>query len=160
MRTTFRLLPLLALALGGCVDVSTGPHMPSELILRQSPTSTIVGTKTLILRTSLWRDFQPTAPVDGQPMVGLFSVETDDRSPFPAGVSIERAWVLKGSLAWTPDVEVEPPDNHGEWQHVVIGRNGPKWGPGITVDVVVEITTPGGERRLLRQPNVNIGRTD
>lgn len=159
VRTVLRSLPLVLLA--GCVEIAApGIDTPTELTLRRAPTSIAVGEKILVLRTTLWRDFMPIAPVDGQPMVGIFGVETDDHSPFPAGVSIERAWVLKGSLAWVPELTNDPLYDPAPSQRAMIGRNGPKWGPAITVEVIVEIELPDGRRRLLRQPNVLIQRTD
>ena len=144
-----------------CADVAApGTDTPTEFMLRHAPTSISVGETILVLRTSLWRDFQPIAPTNGQPMVGIFSVETEDRSLFPAGVSIERAWVLRGSLVWVPDLMNDPLVDPAPWQRVMIGRNGPKWGPGISVEVIVEVRQPDGQRRLLRQANVLIGRTD
>ena len=159
MRTTFRSLALILLA--GCADVTApGNDTPTELTLRRAPTSISVGDKILVLRTHLWRDFMPIAPPDGQPMVGIFGVETDDQSPFPAGVSIERAWVLKGSLAWAPNLINDPLYDPAPSQRAKVGRNGPKWGPAISVEVIVEIELPDGRRRLLRQPNVLIQRSD
>ena len=159
MRTAFRSLAFVLLS--GCLDITpAGPDDPTELALRHAPTTVSVGEKTLVLRTELWRDFMPISPPDGQPMIGWFSVETDDRSPIPDGVTIDRGWVLNGSLAWTPELETNHLHDYGPWQRVVVGRNGPKWGPGITVEVVVEITTPDGRQHLLRQPNVVIERTD
>lgn len=159
MRTAFR--SLAAILLAGCVDITAPDNdTPTELTLREAPTSVSVGEKILVLRTSLWRDFMPIAPPDGQPMAGVFSVETDDRSPFPPGVTIERAWVLNGSVAWAPELTHDPLIDPGPWQRLMIGRNGPKWGPGITVEVIVEIGFADGSRRLLRQPDVVIQRTD
>lgn len=159
MRTAF--LSLAVVLLAGCADFAApGEETPTELTLRHAPTSVSVGEKILVLRTGLWRDFQPIAPPDGQPLIAVFSVETDDRSPLPTGVTITRAWVLKGSLAWTPELETNPNLEYESWQRVVVGRNGPKWGPAISVDVIVEIQLADGKRRLLRQGNVVIERTD
>ena len=159
MHTALRSLAVILLA--GCANVTApGDDTPSELTLRHAPTSVSVGEKILVLRTVLWRDFQPIAPSDGKPMIGVFSVETDDRSPLPAGLTITRAWVLKGSLAWTPELETNPDFEYESWQRVVEGRNGPKWGPAIRVEVIVEIRLADGQRRLLRQANVLIERTD
>lgn len=159
MRTAF--LSLAVILLAGCAEVAApGIDTPTELTLRQAPTSISVGEKILVLRSFLWRDFQPIAPPDGQPMVGIFSVETDDRSPLPDGVTIARVWVLKGSLAWAPEIRINPDLEYPSWQRVVEGRNGPKWGPAINVEVIVEIRDSDGKRRLLRQANVPIQRTD
>jgi hypothetical protein len=41
-----------------------------------------------------------------------------------------------------------------------MARNGPEWGPGVLVDVVLELRDGGGQPHLIRLPDVEIGRTE
>ena len=93
-------------------------------------------------------------------MIAILRVQTTGGSAFPTGVRVDSAWVVFGQEVWTASVEetaaVQPGSPMGEW----VIRNGPKWGPGVNVDVIVELRTSNGSTSLLRAPDQLIQRTN
>ena len=144
------------LPLGACEDVlAPEPLPPSEL--RGAPTSITLGGKTLVLETYLYRDFMPVSPPNGKPLIAVLRVKTADGSAFPSGVRADGAWVVLGDEVWSAAVGEERFPSASSYE--VVARNGPKWGPGVTVDVVVRLREDGEEHRL-RASNQPIHRTD
>lgn len=127
---------LIVGAVPGCEE---SPSAPSASDLRQAPESVAVGGKMLRLTTEIWRDFMPISPPDGKPMVARLVVSTSDASPFPSGVGVERTWLFLGDQTWeTADLQPES-QQPGAPSLAVVARDGPKWGPGVTIDVVVRL---------------------
>lgn len=130
-----------------------GPTAPDSLLntnLAAAPTSVVLAGKTLILATSLWRDFQPIAPPDGKPLVALLEVKTDDRSAVPATIRADIVWVIYGTQVWSGVPQEERPRLETVPVYEVVARDGPKWGPGVAVDVVVRLRDMNGRALLLR----------
>ena len=129
--------------------------------LRAAPLAITISGQTLSLQPLVWRDFMPRTPPDGKPMVATFRVVAADSSrPLTVAIAVDSAWVVNGSLIWAQQVtEVVPPNVRPGGYEAVIG-DGPKWGPGIAVDVVARIRLANGTPRLLRASGVTIRRTD
>jgi hypothetical protein len=136
---------VVSLLIGGtALGCGSSPSAPSTSDLRQASESVAVGGKTLRLTTEIWRDFMPISPPDGKPMVARLVVSTLDGSPFPSGVSVERTWLFFGNQTWeTADLQPEF-QQPGAASLAVVAREGPKWGPGVSVDVVVRLRDSQG----------------
>lgn len=107
-------------------------------------------------------------------MTGIFAAVTDDGKAFPNGLRIERAWVLFNGKAWEAselteqdmtdrsyeDAEGVSRNRPGSPTFGVVARNGPKWGPGVEVDVVVGLIDGHGRRTLLRAPKQTVARLE
>ncbi|HEY8185890.1 MAG TPA: hypothetical protein VIF64_07460 [Pyrinomonadaceae bacterium] len=141
--------------------------------LRNAPTEIVMDGRSLSLSAYLWRDFMPSSPPDGKPMIAVFKVATSDKKPFPSGVRTDWAWVLFGEQMWEASElkeQLEGPycqDSSGKGIKcpdspvlISIARDGPKWGPGVFVDVVVRLTDKEGRHYLLRGPKQYVLRTD
>jgi hypothetical protein len=135
----------------------------SIIDLRKAPTEVVLDGKSLSLSAYLWRDFNPSSPPDGTPMMAVFKVATSDKKPFPSGVRMDRAWVLFGEQMWETSkfrAQVKrPPDGKDSWvncPHSPVceadARDGPKWGPDVFVDVVVRLIDKEGRHHLLQAP--------
>jgi len=128
----------------------TTPGAVSASDLTTAPTKIVLAGKTLILGTSLWRDFMPIAPPDGKPLVALLQVKTGDGSSVPATVSADTVWVIHGAQIWSGLLQEERSRAETMPLYEVVAREGPKWDPGITVDVVVRLRDASGRAFLLR----------
>lgn len=127
------------LVCGPALACGSNPSAPSAADLRQAPESVVIGGRTLRLTTEIWRDFMPISPPDGKPMVARMVISTLDGSPLPSGVSVDRAWLFLGEQTWeTGNLQPESLEP-GAPSLAVVARDGPKWGPGVTVDVVVRL---------------------
>ena len=163
MRTSIAVVGLfsVAAALAACSGAtSPPPHVPAAE-LRQAPTSVTVGGVTLVLEPYLWRDFQPSSPPDGEPLIAVLGVRPVGDLAFPDGVRIDAAWVVNGEAVWAARISEQrrmtPP---GPLGYEAVARDGPKWGPGITVDVVVQVRDADGHSARLRASGQPIHRTD
>ncbi len=105
------------------------------------------------LSVNAWRDFQPVAPPNGQPLAVIVRVSTAEPIPTPADLAIDQVWVLNGKEQWSakPEAGASPSET--------AVRGGPKWGPGIKVDVVARLKQ-GKKTFLVRAAGVDIKRTD
>jgi len=134
--------------------------VPVTSELRNAPQEVPAGGVTVHLETYLWRDFQPIAPPDGQPLIAVLRVKTVDGASIPAALRADSVWILNGDLAWAAAVREEWPREADPSFFEVVARDGPKWGPGIEVDVVVRLRDAAGHSILLQARAQLIHRTD
>src|SRR5688572_17693235 len=105
----------LAAGLAACGGRSEPPapleDAPAEL--RQVPTTSApLGGFTYRLETYLWRDFMPgpDATAEGRPLIAALNVTViDDTAAFPAGVTVDRVWVVNGDQVWRAIPREEQP---------------------------------------------------
>ena len=118
----------------------------------------------------------PGAPpmLDGKPMIAVFKVATSDKESFPNGIRLDRAWVLFGEQTWETsnfrdkmDAPANDKQSTEKWINCAdtsvceaVARGGPKWGPGVFVDVVVRLTNREGRHYLLQARKQYVNRTD
>ena len=126
---------------------------PAAASPASAPERVEIGGREYTLTANAWRDFQPVAPPNGQPLVVVVKVSPTDMMPLPNDIAIDQVWVLNGKDQWSAKPE---PGATGLETAV---RNGPKWGPGIKVDVVARLKQ-GKKTWLVRAAGVDIKRTD
>lgn len=100
----------------------------------------------------------PPSPQDGRPLTAIARVQTVDRTPVPATLRATDVWVVLGSDVWRAAVREERPRSDTAPDYEVVARDGPKWGPDVTVDVVVRLTD-GRRDWLLRAADQRIAAT-
>lgn len=139
---------LLLCVVCGC---QTAPTDPVPTGLRATPTTAMVSGQLVQLQADLWRDFMPAVAgsPDGQPLAVVVRL-TD---PI-ATVRVEHIWVIFGDQIWSADTEQVPGTQ--DW----VARGGPKWGPGVRVDVVAQLREAEGREVLVRAADRLIQRTD
>jgi hypothetical protein len=125
-----------------------------------APRVVSVDGATLHLEASLWRDFQPISPPDGKPLIASLRILTVDGAPMPSTLRADSVWTYNGAAVWAASVTEEQARSAGAPYFEVVARDGPKWGPGIEVDVVFQLRDAAGHVYLLQAPRVAIGRTD
>ncbi|CAN5824816.1 hypothetical protein BH11GEM1_BH11GEM1_17320 [soil metagenome] len=153
------LLLLLVVAAGGCSATRMTAPVPTG-DLRAAPVTVMVGQQALVLVPSLWRDFQPISPPDGKPLVAVLRVKANDGAALASTFHVDGAWVIYGAEVWTASVGEEKLASPSPVYYEVVARDGPKWGPNVSVDVVVRIREPSGSSKLLRAAAQLIQRTD
>ncbi len=110
------------------------------------------------VQASLNRDFMPISPPDGKPLTLGIRVLTADSSSIPASVTADSAWVYNGEAVWRTAVVERQPRNASYFDVGALG--GPKWGPGIEVDVVVRLRDGAGHSFLVQALRQLITRSD
>ena len=140
--------------------------------LRNAPTMVEVDSRSLHLSAYPWRDFMPiNGSADGSPLMVVLKVSSADQQPLPSGVRMDRAWILFGEQSWeVSDLRgrIAGQDHDNDlWISCPVSpvcevtvRGGPKWGPGVYVDVVVRLTDREGRHHFLQAPNQYIVRRD
>jgi hypothetical protein len=139
-------------------DSTVAPRDPAEF--RGVPTTTAIGGLTLSLEPYLWRDFQPSSPPNGKPLVAVVRLHAVDGTAIPTSVRVAGLWIVNGGDVWTASPREQQLRIPGASTFEVVARDGPKWGPGIDVDVVVGVRDGAGAMSLLRAPAQRINRTD
>ena len=145
---------------GGVSYVTRLDSLPNGEEIVSAPQLVEIASHEYVLETYLWRDFQPISPPDGKPLIAKVRVTAVDEEPFPNDLDADILYVVYGDEVWVSEFSDERPfPGLPEYQLDKIARDGPKWGPGVTVDVVVRLVG-GGETRLLRVSDQMIERTD
>ena len=90
----------------------------------------------------------PVSPPDGKPLIAVMKVHAVGIVDFPSTVMIERIWLIDGlNIVSTSSSEEYRVDGNT----LEMGfRDGPKWGPGISIDVVVKLISSDSEVYYLK----------
>ena len=116
----------------------------------------------LTRETYLWRDFMPQSPPDGKPLRAAITVVPVNQKFLPADINADKLWIINGQEVWSTTLqsvrENMPTENLTKLEKMA--REGPKWGPGISVTVVIQIIDQKGNSHLLKAGDQVIHRTD
>lgn len=154
-------LGLIVLCLFGCKkssfegEVFADAGLANNLL--QSPTTLQLAQNEVILKGYLWRDFMPVSPADGKPLICVVTLFDVDSVAIAEDLDMNRIYVVHGHMIWmdTPTAAHSYP----EYEQRARIDNGPKWGPGIEVDVVYEVVSDGEVYRI-RAESQEIIRTE
>jgi hypothetical protein len=157
-KTSVWLLPVLLLAVtAGCGTACRSCHSGTAS-LASAPERVQVDAREYTLTANAWRDFQPVAPPQGQPLIVVVKVLPVDKMTVPDDLAIDHLWVLNGKEQWSMKPEPAAQEPAATSIEAAV-RGGPKWGPGIKVDVVARLKQ-GRKTFLVRAAGVDIRRTD
>jgi hypothetical protein len=109
--------------------------------------------------TYLGRDFMPVSPPGGRPLMASIQVVAEDGGVFPQDITVDWIWIY-GPTVWdTAPAEVRraPEAGTSPDQIEVVAADGPKWEPGIEVDVVLRLRS-GAATYFLRLSSIAIER--
>jgi hypothetical protein len=139
------------------------PSTVSLQDLRAAPEKVEINGSEYTLETDLWRDFMPVSPPDGSPLMALVKIKAAGETAISSKIDATRLWVVKDEEIWETEFTSEEFSTTGDTLEKV-ARDGPKWGPEITVDVVVKIVvkilgSKSGKSYLLKASNQYIHRT-
>jgi len=140
------------------ITISCRKYSVDDLLT--APEDLLINNREYILESCLWRDFQPICPPDGQPLIGVIIVIATDSLQFPSSLDADHVWVINGNDVWDTEL-INRYSPYGQ-EYKIVKRtkdSGPKWGPGIYVDVVVQLIDDDSTY-LLRASNQYIIRTD
>lgn len=134
--------------------------IPIETLL-SAPETLNIENQTIVLSTSMWRDFMPMSPPEGRPLVALIYIATIDSTLITSSIIVEAIYIVNKDQIWKSFFSEEVPDTIEliPFRITKIIRNGPKWTPRIYVDVIVRIKVKGNYF-LLRASKQYIERTD
>jgi hypothetical protein len=130
-------------------------------ILLSAPERIGIEGRAYTLRIYAWRDFMPICPPGGKPLIVIARLLADDLSKVPPSLDIRRIWVIYEGEAWLTKFEKGDTAEKRFYNNCLekLARNGPKWGPGVIVDVVIEVVDGEGKTYLLKAARQRIERT-
>jgi hypothetical protein len=133
------------------------PPMSADALRAAPDTLSLVGFPSVI-STYLYRDFMPMAPPDGNALRAIITFSLISPSDFSENVTAADVWIVNGSEVWGAPLQMQ---DLGRADQVVLwAEGGPKWGPGIQVNVILGLTIEGRGLQLVRLPDATIARTD
>ena len=135
------------------------PSIVSLQDLQMAPEEIEINGTEYTLETLLIRDFMPVYTRGGRPLLALVRVKAPGETAISSKIDATRLWVVKGIEIWETELASLERPTIGDTLEKV-GRDGPKWEPGISVDVVVRIIDlKSGKNYLLKASNQAIHRT-
>jgi hypothetical protein len=106
----------------------------------------------LVIETYLWRDFMPQSPPDGKPLRASISVVPLNQGFLPDNIDADKLWIINNQEVWSTTLQSVrqnlPTENRVKLEKMA--SEGPKWGPGISVTVVIQIMDQKGNPHLLK----------
>jgi hypothetical protein len=130
--------------------------------LRNAPTTVVIDNRSLRLSAYPWRDFSPgTSEPNGSPLMVGVRIASGDKQALLSDIRMDRVWVLYGEESWEAPLRGR---KAGQAQDLLIRcpvlpiceisvRGGPKWGPGVYVDVVLRLIDSQGQAYFIQAPN-------
>jgi len=116
---------------------------------------------TFILDAYIWRDFQPISPPNGKPMFSINWLINIDSVKIPDNIDLTKQFVINNDSIWISDYLNDVRPNQPIHKIEKYSNGGPKWGPGINVDVVAQIYDSLYDKiYYLKCKNVYVSRTD
>jgi len=135
-----------------------------ELIseLRSMVTDTLfIDSKSYVLDAYMWRDFQPISPENGKPLISINWLICTDSVKIPANIDLVKQFVIYGDVVWVSDYSNETLSAEPEFKIKKVSREGPKWDPHVSVDVISQIHDSQTDKDYyVGLKNVYIDRTD
>jgi hypothetical protein len=134
-----------------------------ELIqdLNSKATTTLtIDSRGYFLNAFLWRDFMPISPPNGKPLIALNWLINSDSIDIPENIVMKKQYVIYNDSVWIADYEENRSPTSPLYRLEKMSINGPKWGPGVHVDVISKILdTKTNHDYYLKCNQVMIGAT-
>ena len=157
-------LALITIILSACEkdeqsDVKADKNLILELNNKALSIIT-VDSHEYFLESYLWRDFMPISPPNGKPLASVNWLISRDSISIPDNIEMIKQYVINNDSVWIANYE-DGLNTGPDYKIKKISRNGPKWGPGINVDIISKIMDKNTNQDFyLIQKDVLIGRTD
>jgi len=149
-----------------CFQISfAGSRKPKDYTpdqLEKAADTLMIHEVKLAIETYLWRDFMPQSPPDGKPLRAAVSVIPINKEFLPEGIDADKLWIINGQEVWSATLKSvrENISTENLTKLEKMAHDGPKWGPGISVTVVIQIIDQQGNSYLLKAKDQLIHRTD
>lgn len=118
-------------------SVNSVENIPPQVLASSSEGLMIEG-KQITLNAQLNRDFAPSSPEDGRPLIARVEIVTSNGDDLPNGLETDAVWVMVDDEVWGSSYAGEQ-FKDDKSRIVKIARGGPKFGVGKKADVIVRI---------------------
>jgi len=127
--------------------------------LREEPQTLTIDGHGVAVAIDAWRDFQPPEHIEGSPLTVSVVVSADGAGVLPPVLRANRIAVLHDDQVWVAPLVEESLRIRTSRRFQVMARHGPRWGPGGSADVVVELQDGDDFIHLVRTPDQPIEET-
>jgi len=79
--------------LGACQSTTAPAIQSASTELRSAPTSAILAGQGLHVDATIWRDFMPSSPPDGKPLIVIARIQADNGATVSGAVTADSLWV-------------------------------------------------------------------
>jgi ATP sulfurylase len=147
---TYVLVSLFLSALIGC---SKEDNLEEDLQANQiealltSPEMLNIDNYLLKVESDIWRDFMPPSDSSGRALTARVLLSERNQRTLDNSLQLEKIYLINKTELWSKSFDTF--DNSSPYQVTGTARNGPKWGPNITVDLICEFSFKGESYRLL-----------
>ena len=149
-------------AVMACGQSSSPAQPPARSLetLRGAAPSAVVGDASLRVEAIAWRSFQPIVGEKGDPMIAIVRLVAAPGATVAADVKASAAYFIRGSEVVPATPREEQPREASPSVVEAMVRNGPRWTPGDSIDVVVAVRSGDGSTTLIRAPRTVLSRVD
>lgn len=124
--------------MAGCSSsVDSLENVPTRVLLSSSEGLLIEG-RQIKLNANLNRDFAPSSPANGWPLIVKVEIVASNGKNLPSGFDTDAVWVIVDGEAWGSSYSDEQ-FKEDKSRIVKIARDGPKFGVGKKAEVIVRI---------------------
>lgn len=149
----------MACAACGRPEPSTPPGaVRTAESLRAVATALHVGEARYTAEVEAWRSFQPPVVEGGDPLIAVVRVSEGGVGGVPASLAVDTVWLVRGDEVATGIAREEQPRERGARTVEFVLRDGPRWPPGDSLDVIVALAGLGPSSLAVRAPRVTIAR--
>lgn len=117
--------------------------LPEAGALGAAPTTITLEGIEMAFTAEVARNFMPGADTR-RGIMATASLRTVENAPVPAGVAIDRLYVVRQDRVWAAKVREEPRGPVVAEDVRVSAVDGPRWQPDETVDVIARVRVPRG----------------
>lgn len=118
-------------------SVDSLENVPPQVLLSSSE-GLMIGGKQITLTAYLNRDFAPSSPENGRPLIAMVEIEASNGENLPDGLNTDAVWVIVDDEIWGSSYSDEQ-FKEDRSRIVKIARDGPKFGVGKKAEVIVRI---------------------
>lgn len=114
--------------------------------------------ETLVIHAEAGRDFMPGNGMlpQGSPLMVFIEVRNIERGRHTPLLELEWVAVIHGNQIWMTPGAIERLNYGPGNSYVVMARHGPLWGPGIEVEVLLQLRDRDGATYRLRSTGVSV----
>lgn len=166
MNKKFILIIVAVIALG-CKHSSPKPEAinSDEKLIFQLKTDAvdtlIIDSNSFVLEAYLWCNSQAIDSENGKVIIAINRLVETDSVKVPDNINLVKQYVIYKDSLWVSDYESETRPDQSEYKLEKVSRNGPKWGPRITVDVISQVYDSNTKKKYyIKRKNIFVEQVD
>lgn len=153
---------LFSFTVMACAQGSSQSQPPERSLetLRSAAPSATIGDAQLRVEAVAWRSFQPIAGERGDPMLALVKLIAAAGATIASDLRLDAVYFIRGDEVVAAVASEEHPREGTPNVVETMVRNGPRWTPGDSIDVIASVRHGGAATILLRAPRIVLTRVD